>query len=209
VRARLFSLLTLFVAAFLCKVCWAVPESKDAPEEETVLVTYPRFTYKSGSCDLDRSRLGEVRAYIFESRGRILDSGLLKRGRYEKWTAEKGYASAHLGDVHPLPSVSADKFLLVIYHWEWAGGSSSQSDVAQVFGCIDGKPAVLQQISNDAHSENTNIRWDAGRRVLTVKSVNYGTGAHCCPEKLEIVEFKWTGSRLTKLLQQRVPMPQR
>lgn len=103
----------------------------------------------------------------------------------------------------PQPSHSA----AVLYDWEWVGGSSSQSNVVQVLGCRDGRQTILQQISNDAHSQHAGADYDVQTGVLIVKSVNYGEGAHCCPEKLDVVTFKWTGEAFEQAGWKTVAMP--
>ena len=172
----------------------------------TVDVFSPDFTYWAEPCTFTVQHLRNMRAYKFEGRT-ISDSVRLRDGKYEK-KDEDGYLGADLAWVRlPRSSEAKPDIAIVLYDWEWAGGSSSQSDVVQVFGCKHNRLAVLQQISNDAHSEHAGINYDQRAGILTVKSVRYGAGAHCCPEKLDVVTFRWSGTAFKQIGWKTVPMP--
>ena len=135
-----------------------------------------------------------------------MDSVVLHDGKFSvSRTPEHGPTNVELAWLHqpPQPSSSA----VALYDWEWVGGSSSQSNVVQVFGCRDGHLIILQQVSNDAHSVHAGVDYNANTGLLTIKSVNYGAGAHCCPEKLDIITFKWTNKGFEKVGWKSLPMP--
>ena len=184
-------------------VCAAAQERDNVP---TVDVFSPDFTYAAEPCTFTVKHLRNMRAYNFEGRT-ISNSVRLRGGKYEK-RGELGYISAGLAWMRLQRTSKANlDIAIVLYRWSWAGGSSSQSDVVQVFGCKHDRLVVLQQISNDAHSENAGINYDPRTGNLTVKSVRYGAGAHCCPEKLDVVSFRWSGTTFKQIGWKIVPMP--
>lgn len=188
--------------------CGLAAQERD--NDPTVHVTYPNFVFPSEPCTFTPEHFGNTRAYFWSANGvRVMSSGTLTGGKYERnETTDAGSTSVELASVQRPTAARGDSpFAIVSYYWEWLGGSSSQSNVVQVFGCRNGHLLVLQQISNDAHSQHAGTDYDPQTRVLTVKSVRYGAGAHCCPEELDVVAFRWTGARFEQTGWKTVPMP--
>lgn len=172
-----------------------------------VRVLYPNFALKSEPCVFTVQHLGNIKSYAFQKNPLLRDSAVLYQGKFSTFEMpEHGPASVELAWVQQLPHQS--NVAAALYDWKWIGGSSSQSNVVQVFGCQDGHLTILQQISNDAHSVHAGADYNASTGVLTVKSVNYGAGAHCCPEKLDIVTFKWTDRGFEQVGWETIPMPE-
>lgn len=195
---RTIALMLIVFAVVLC-----AQERNDVP---TVDVIYPKFTYRSEPCALSPSHFRNMRAYIF-SEHRVEDSAVLRNGHYEDdGPPERGRVSTELGWLR-LPAPKKTMLAVADYFWEWVGGSSSQSEVVQVFGCKNDRLLLIQQISNDSHGQHAGVDYDVRSGILTVKSVRYGAGAHCCPEKLDIVTFKWNGYTFEQLGWKTVPMP--
>lgn len=193
----------LLASAFGITTSVFAQESKDAP---TVEVTRPDYALSSESCQFSLERFRNSTAYVFEG-GTVSDSAELRNGNFERDDNPGHVASEFKWLMRRSGQAQSVSYAIALYFWEWAGGSSSQSDIVQVFGCKDGHPLVLQQISNDAHSENAGVKFDPVSGILTVKSVRYGSGAHCCPEKLDIVTFRWSGNGFQRLGWKTVPMP--
>lgn len=178
-------------------------EHDDAPN---VNVLYPNFTLESQPCVFTVQHLGNLKSYVFQKGPSVMDSAVLYHGKFSApRTPEHGPASLELAWLRKPPQQS--NLVIALYDWMWVGGSSSQSNVVQVFGCRDGHLTILQQISNDAHSVHAGADYNADTGILKVKSVNYGAGAHCWPEKLDIVTFKWTDKGFEQVGWETVPMP--
>jgi len=172
----------------------------------TVEVAFPRHTLRSEACTFSDQHFRNMRAYDFQG-GDIADSGVLRDGKFER-NENLDHASVDFGWlIQPRARSHAVTYAIALYSWEWAGGSSSQSHVVQVFGCKIGHLIVLQQISNDAHSERAGVSYDPDSGILVVKSVRYGSGPHCCPEKLDIVTLRWVGNKFERVRWRTVPMP--
>lgn len=172
----------------------------------TVDVLYPKYALESEPCVLTEQHIGNMKSYVFQRGPSVMDFAVLQNGKYSVLrTPESGPASVELAWLRQPPRQPS--VAIVLYDWEWVGGSSSQSNVVQVFGCRDRHLTILQQITNDAHSVHAGADYDAETGVLTVKSVNYGAGAHCCPEKLDIVTFKWFENGFEQVEWKTVPMP--
>jgi hypothetical protein len=178
-------------------------EHKDAP---TVDLLHPQFIYKSEPCAFTSQHFGNMSTHVFGKGTAVVDSALLHHGRYHSPdTRERSATSVELTWLQKPHQQS--NLAVALYDWEWIGGSSSQSNVIQVFGCQGGRLSILQQISNDAHSIHAGANYNPETGVLTVKSVRYGAGAHCCPEKLDIVTFKWAGGGFEQISWETVTMP--
>ena len=176
-------------------------ESADHP---TVEVSYPRFEFPDKGCDVSIQHFRNSPAYFWNG-NRVSESVDLTNGSFEHPEAGN-YESVNLSWVQQ-PTAEDQRFAIVAYRWMWAGGSSSQSDVIQVLECDKGRFMLLQQIVNDAHSDQAGAKYEARAGILTVKSVRYGSGAHCCPEKLDVVTFKWTGKSFQRIRWKTIRMP--
>ena len=206
--SRYAAMLLVVTAAVIVGYPAVLPSAQERENVPTVDVSYPDFTYPSEPCTFTLRHFRNMRTYIWYGH-RVRDSGTLRHGKYErKWTPARGYSGAELVWLRvPRSSRPDSELAVVLYSWDWVGGSSSQSDVVQVFGCRDDHLVVLQQISNDAHGLQGGVNYDVRIGVLTIKSVRYGSGAHCCPEKLDIVSFRWTGAKFHRVAWKTVPMP--
>lgn len=171
----------------------------------TVAVLDPNFAFESEPCVLTKQHIGNIKSYVFRQGPSVMDTAVLHDGDYSASpTPEHGPASVKLAWVRP---VQQSQLAVALFNWEWVGGSSSQSNVVQVFGCRDGHLTIIQQISNDAQSVHAGADYDAKTGVLIVKLVNYGAGAHCCPESLDVVSFRLTDKGFLPVGWKTIPMP--
>ncbi len=192
-----FRFISIIVSkATLIALCWgnlvSAQETKQVP---TVDAIYPNFVYPSEPCTFTRQHFNQMHVYAWI--GGFTDSATLSRGKYERGgTVEEGPTEVELASFQVVNGTSTNPmFAVVTYQWIWIGGSSSQSDVVQVFGCKNDHLIVLQQISNDAHSQHAGATFDPKTGALMIRSVRYGAGAHGSPQELDIVNFQWAGNR--------------
>lgn len=196
-----FTLLALFLGVAVAGGTLAsAQERRDTP---TVEVTQLDHLLPSEPCIFSDQHFRNMPAYVFEG-GTVSDTAKLRDGSFEN-DENPGHVSADFEWVKRPKGLTQTG--IALYMWEWVGGSSSQSDILQVFGCNRGHLVVLQQISDDGHSEHAGVNFDPKSGILTVKSVRYGSGAHCCPEKLDIVNFRWSGNGFQRIKWKTVPMP--
>lgn len=195
-------LIPAVVAAVLAPFPFAI--GQESATDPTVEISYPRFKFPDKGCNVSVQHFRNSPAYFLEGNS-VSKSVDLRKGRFESREAGN-YESAKLSWVQQY-AAEDQRIAIVAYSWMWAGGSSSQSEVIQVLECDEGRFVVLQQILNDAHSEQAGAKYDALAGILTVRSVRYGSGAHCCPEKLDVVTFKWTGKSFQRIRWKTIKMP--
>ena len=194
------------IRAIVALVVVALPFAigQERSDDPTVEISYPRFEFPDKGCDVSIQHFRNSPAYFLEGNS-VSESVHLQNGSFER--RETGnYESANLSWVQQ-STAEDQRIAIVAYRWMWAGGSSSQSDVIQVLECDKGRFVVLQQILNDAHSDQAGAKYDASAGILTVRSVRYGSGAHCCPESLDVVTFKWTGKSFQRISWKTIKMP--
>lgn len=75
------------------------------------------------------------------------------------------------------------------------GGSCSDQHLLYLFAIEDGHPAIQQTIGFDVQVEGAGQWFDPGLRTLTVKARSDDGSAHCCPEHMDVVVFRWTGKK--------------
>jgi hypothetical protein len=90
---------------------------------------------------------------------------------------------------------------VVLFSWFTAGGSSSQGGIARVFKVSDGRLQIVQEIGWDTHFQagQPTESFDPGTKTLVIRSAHYIPGdAHCCVSAMDVVTFKWNGSRFVQ-----------
>jgi len=73
--------------------------------------------------------------------------------------------------------------------------SSSDTGYMLLFEVVDSHPVITQQFEYDLHAPGTGETFDDKSRLLTIKARAQDGSPHCCPENLEIDEFKWMGHK--------------
>jgi hypothetical protein len=99
---------------------------------------------------------------------------------------------------------------LAAYDWEWIGGSSSHSQIIQVFEIRGDRVFVTQQIEADTHhgGKATGATLSKEKKTLIVKAVELDSPkGRCCPTYINVVAFRWTGSRFQQVSSHQVPIP--
>ena len=76
-----------------------------------------------------------------------------------------------------------------------------------VFRLEDQRLTVLQYITAEVHHTNGGINFDPQTMLLSVRATNYGAGAHCCPEYIDKVTYRWAGKRFAQVSRMTIPNP--
>lgn len=131
-----------------------------------------------------------------------IESFSLKNGHY-KHDAPGDHQSVDLDSIHNLGKSSASNgdSVLVLLSWFAGGGSSSQGGVARVFTLSGSRLRVVQDIAWDTHFQagQPTESFDATTNTLVVRSAHYIPGdAHCCVSAMDVVTFRWDGTRLVQ-----------
>jgi len=142
------------------------------------------------------------KVFILDQAGKPAGSILLKKGHYKR-DEPSSHFSMDLDSIYFLstPPSSKGSSALVLYSWSAAGGSSSQGRTAQVFTVTDGHLRSVQEIGWDAHFQagQPTDSFDMSMNTLVIRSAHYIPGdAHCCVSAMDIVTFKWDGTRLVQ-----------
>jgi hypothetical protein len=115
---------------------------------------------------------------------------------------DSNYAE-ELDSIHYLsgPSSSTQGSALALYSWTDGGGSSSQGGSATVFTVTNGRLRSVQDIGWDTHFQagQPTDSFDPGTQTLVIRSAHYIPGdAHCCVSAMDVVAFRWDGSRFVQ-----------
>lgn len=76
-----------------------------------------------------------------------------------------------------------------------------------VFRLENHRLTVLQHIAAEVHHTKGGISFDTEKMLLTVRATNYGAGAHCCPQYIDRVTYRWTGARFAQVSRMTIPNP--
>ena len=139
---------------------------------------------------------------FFDTSGKSAGSVPLKSGHY-KHDEPGDRSSIDLDSIYYLSTSPSSKgaSALVVYSWFSAGGSSSQGGTAEVFTVSDGHLQSVQKISWDTHFQagQTTDSFDPSTNTLVIRSAHYIPGdAHCCVSAMDIVTFRWDGTRFVQ-----------
>ena len=126
----------------------------------------------------------------------------LNNGHY-KHDEANAHFSMDLDSIYYLSTFPSSKggSALVLYSWFSAGGSSSQGGTARVFTVLDGRLQSVQKIDWDTHFQagQPTDSFDPSTNTLVIRSAHYIPGdAHCCVSAVDIVAFRWDGTRFVQ-----------
>jgi hypothetical protein len=169
-----------------------------------VYITRASVLFAAGIGDFSQMDFANARAVHVDGDG---EWQALKRGRGRTKDASRvGSVEVWLRWQQALDA----RHWVVDYDWEWIAGSSSQSNIVQVVELREGKVYITQEIEVDTHHGGHAVgAWfNAGRKRLTVKAVNYAPfEGRCCPSLMGVVTFVWDGTRFHRITAKRVPLP--
>jgi hypothetical protein len=161
--------------------------------------TGPTFTVENVSLSL-RGSYKSIRKVKF----RQLTASASVRNRLNKKSDPDDHYSEQSGSVFYLDGPSSSSTggsALVLSYWSDAGGSSSQGETAQVFAVSDGHLRSVQSIRWDTHfqTDQPTESFDPNTNTLVIRSSHYIPGdAHCCVSAMDVVTFRWDGTRFVQ-----------
>lgn len=170
-----------------------VPETPKLPESIHVLTPKLEIAWKG--CDFSANHFQNAQAFYFQPNEKLQEVSL-KTGNFERHGRPDPENMLHQVRYKWSYTLEDKSFAVVSYIWEWVGASSSQAVVIQVWSCENGRPFITQQISGDGHASSAGADFDQRTQRMLIRSVNYGNGAHCCPEFLDRAIFHWTSREL-------------
>jgi hypothetical protein len=138
---------------------------------------------------------------LFDKNTRVVMKGELKHGSYEE-KSPAGFDSVKLDSLYFLPSANSNQqYILALYTWEFAGGSSNIQGVAEVYKLENHKLRVTQQIDWDEHfdSEKPMVVYDKTSGTLVARTAHYLPGdAHCCVSAVDVVTLRWDSTHFVR-----------
>jgi len=139
---------------------------------------------------------------ILDQAGKPAGSFSLKDGHYKHGEPGDRF-SMDLDSVYYLSTSTSSKggFALVLFSWFAAGGSSSQGGTAQVFTVSNAHLQSMQKIGWDTHFQagQPTDSFDPSTKTLVIRSAHYIPGdAHCCVSAMDIITFRWDGTRFVQ-----------
>ena len=163
--------------------------------------------------DLSKIDFANMRAVHVGEYGEIDTWQALRRGRGKTVDRDRdgnfeGATDVRLAWQEPLDA----EHWIADYEWEWVGGSSSHSDIVQVFELRDSMLFITQQIEADTHHGGRVVggRFNTATKLLTVKAVDYADReGRCCPSLMDVATFRWDGKQFHRISAKIVPLPKK
>ena len=198
-----------FVLLFIAAPSLFLQEIKG--ENLNVYVTHSSSLFASDVSDFRHLDLANSRAVFIEPGGQRGQWQALKHGKGK--TVEINRHGVFEGATNVVlawqQQLDATHWLAA-YDWEWVRGSSSDSEVVQVFELRDGKIFITQQIEADTHhgGRAAGAVLNREKKTLTVRAVELNSPqGRCCPTYINVVAFNWTGSRFRRVGSRQIPIP--
>jgi hypothetical protein len=163
----------------------------------------PVYAYPGRFPALEQIDWQNARLVFFSDAGKREATIPLRNGRYEH-QGRLGHQSYSLDHVHLIGKPA--RYAVLEMSEDDCGGSCSNWGKVDVLRLSGRRLRVVQHFSFENRDGGSNF--DAARALLTIRSTNYGPGAHCCPEYLDVFTFRWTGNRFQKISRQTIVNPQ-
>lgn len=96
---------------------------------------------------------------------------------------------------------------LLVTDWLGCGASCNDTGMVQVFEQQGGHPVLIQQIGFDSDAVGAGATFDNDSSTLTVTGRSNDGSAHCCPEHLDVVTYRWKNEEFVQTDYKRVPVP--
>jgi hypothetical protein len=176
-----------------------------------VYVTHASSLFASNVLDFHHFDLANLRAVFIEPSGQRGQWQALKDGRGKTVDINRngefeGATDVILAWQQPIDATH----WLAAYDWEWVGGSSSHSQIVQVFELRGDSVFITQQIEADTHHGGRAVgaTLNKEKQTLIVRAVELDSPkGRCCPTYINVVAFRWTGSRFQQVSSRQVPIP--
>lgn len=182
----------------------------EAPKKSlgpSVIVEFPAYVYGQNFTSLDKIDFENFRYRLDKNEPLVR----LRKGRYEHTEKDQGgnylwYEREALERVWRIP---ADRpSALVMLDSFSAGGSSSDDAVLQLFQLgTDGKLVLVQQLTFDRQADGTGVAFNTVTHELTITARSDDGSAHCCPEHVDVVKYRWGGGRFVQTSASRKTLP--
>jgi len=198
--------------AFLLLLCAAPSLLSQTIKDDDLNVYVIRASslFASNVSDFDHLDFTNLRAVYIEASGRKGQWQALKHGKgktvdINRYGVFEGATDVVLAWQQALDAAH----WLVAYDWEWVGGSSSHSQVVQVFELRDGKVFITQQIEADTHhGGRVGAILNKEKKTLVVRAVEIDSPkGRCCPTHINVVAFTWTGKTFQRVSSRQIPNP--
>jgi hypothetical protein len=184
---------------------------KIADDSLNVYVTHASSLFASNVSDFHHLDLANWRAVFIEASGRKGQWQTLKQGKGKTVDINRYGVFQGATDVVLAWQRSLDAtHWLAAYDWEWVGGSSSHSQIVQVFELRGGKVFITQQIEADTHhgGRAAGAILNKQKKTLVVRAVEIDSPkGRCCPTQINIVVFTWTGKSFRHVGSRQIPNP--
>jgi hypothetical protein len=156
------------------------------------------FTYEQSYSSIRDVDFRNIRYVEFNEKGGVASGKRLKNGHwFKQWEHPLASESVGLRSVFYLsPSTPSTQYALVRFGWEEIGGSTSQSEIFQLFELSGHRLRIVQDIDTDGHFSGPYSAFDEKTNTLYLRSAHYLPGdAHCCVSAVDVVTLHWNGSR--------------
>jgi hypothetical protein len=131
----------------------------------------------------------------------------LKSGEYKR-KYDSGYEAVGLENVFCLePGKGKAQRAIIVLSWLDCGGSCSSTGVVQLVSIHSQHPVVIQQFVFDSHADGTGATFNEKSQTLTVTGRSDDGSPHCCARNLDVVTYRWQGSKFVQGQYKRVPAP--
>lgn len=200
-----------FAFVLLCIAAPGLVSQKIKSNDLNVYVTQASSLFASNISDFHNLDLANLRAVFIEPGGQRGQWQALKHGKgktvdINRYGVFEGATDVTLAWKQPIDAIH----WLAAYDWEWIGGSSSHSQIVQVFELRGDSVFVTQQIEADTHhgGRAAGATFNQEKKTLIVRAVELDSPkGRCCPTYINVVAFRWTGSRFQQVSSHRVPIP--
>ncbi|HXO37893.1 MAG TPA: hypothetical protein VN872_04620 [Candidatus Acidoferrum sp.] len=176
-----------------------------------VYVTHASSLFASDVSDFHHLDLANLRAVFIDPGGQKGQWQALKHGKGKTVDLNRYGVFEGATDVILAWQQQIDgTHWLAAYDWEWVGGSSSHSQIVQVFELRGGKVFITQQIEADSHHGGRAARaiLNKQKKTLVVRAVEIDSPkGRCCPTQINVVAFTWTGKSFRRVGSRQIPNP--
>jgi hypothetical protein len=94
----------------------------------------------------------------------------------------------------------------VALNWLACGGSCSNDELLFVFAVENGHTVITQELDFDVQAAGAGTWFNAASGKLTIKARSDDGSAHCCPQHIDVVSFRWSGDKFELEKSQTVPI---
>jgi hypothetical protein len=132
---------------------------------------------------------------------------LLKDGTYEEKDGTTTQ-DVNLDHVFCFNQGTTEEHALVVLNWTGCGASCNSTGIVQLFAVRAKRPVITQEFTFDSDALGAGTKFDENSLTLTITGRSDDESAHCCPESLDVVTYRWQGSKFERQGYERVAAPQ-